>query len=62
MTLNELLEVMWDDHKVKVNVDENCEYAMNAGDMNRVVKQYILAREIDHIDAPYSGCIQVYLK
>ena len=62
MTLNELLQVMWDDYKVKVNVDENCEYAMCAGDMHRVVKQYILAREIDHIDAPYSGCIQVYMK
>lgn len=62
MTLNELLKVIRDDHKVKVNVDENCEYSMHASDMNRVVKQYILAREIDHIDAPYSGCILVYLK
>lgn len=62
MTLNELLEVMWDDYKVKVIVEENCEYAMCAGKMNRVIKQYILAREIDHIDAPCAGCIQVHLK
>lgn len=62
MTLNELLQVMWDDYKVKVIVEENCEYAMCAGKMNRVIKQYILAREISHIDAPDSGCIQVFLK
>lgn len=62
MTLNELLQVMWDDYKVKVIVEENCEYAMCAGKMSRLINQHILAREIDHIDAPYSGCIQVYLK
>ena len=62
MTLNELLQVMWDDYKVKVIVEENCEYAMVAGKMNRVIKQYILTREISHINAPCAGCIQVHLK
>lgn len=62
MTLNELLQVMWDDQNVKVHVDENCEYIMCAGDMSRVIKGHILAREIDHINAPYSGSIEVHLK
>lgn len=62
MTLNELLEVMQYDHKLRVYVDEDCEYTMCAGDMCRVIKEHILTQEIEHIHAPYAGCIDVHLK
>lgn len=62
MTLNEFLEVMQYDHELRVYVDEDCNYTMRAGDMGRVIKQYILAQEIDYIHAPYAGCIDVRLK
>lgn len=62
MTLNEFLEVMQYDHELRVYVDEDCNYTMRAGDMGRVIKQYILTREISHINAPCAGCIQVHLK